>query len=633
MPRRFVTIAALALACLAIGCAKPTAPAPSAFAGFMADIAQEWAQDSPERATRLGLSRDLAGRTFTQQLDDRSADAISRRRNMAVRRAAQLRQFDRTALNEDDQISFDILADTLAGAQTGAAFDFGRFEQTGAFSPYALNQLDSAFLTLPDFFDARVPVRSLAEGRDYVMRLQKVAAALDQETARAVADAGAGRPAPLFVIDRTLAAAERQYSMPPAQQPYVTALRRKLEAFAGPIGPQTPPLPGQAPLPTQSGDATRAAALLAQAETIVATSIQPAHARTIQALRGLRAGAAAEAGVWRLPEGGAYYTAALAQQTTTKLTPDQIHDQGALRVAALTQELDGALRVQGLTDGSVGQRLAILTRDPRFLYPASPEGQAALIADVEARIGAMMSLAPKHFAVLPTAKLEVRPVPALLEASASGAYYEAPSLDGSSPGVYYVNLRDMAQMTKIDLPTQDYHEGVPGHHFQLALAREQKTLPLFRRMLEINAYGEGWALYGEQLADEIGLYDNDPIGRIGYLRWQLWRAARLVVDTGLHAKKWTREQAITYLLDTTGDHPDVVISEVERYAVWPGQACGYELGRAEIVRLREMARRALGPGFQLKNFHTVILANGETPLPVLETLVQRWISRAQTPAR
>jgi uncharacterized protein (DUF885 family) len=633
MPYRFVTFAALALSCLVIGCAKPTPPAPSAFAGFMADIAQEWAQDSPERATRLGLARELAGRDFTRNLDDRSADAVARRRNMALRRAAQLRQFDRASLSEDDQISFDVLSESLAGAAVGARFAFGRFEQTGAFSPYALNQLDSAFLTLPDFFDTRVPVRNLAEARDYVLRLQRVAGVLDQETARAAEDAASGRPAPLFVIDRTLAAAERQFNTPPAEQAYVTGLRRKLEAITGPIAPPAPQEPGQAPPPGPSADVARAQALLAQAESIVATAIQPAHARTIQTLRSLRAGAAGDAGIWRLPEGAAFYAAALAQQTTTNLTPDQIHDQGAVRVAALTQELDGALRVQGLTDGSVGQRLSILSRDPRFLYPATPEGRAQLIGDAQARISAMLSLAPKHFAVLPAAKLEVRAVPALLEPSASGAYYEAPSLDGASPGIYYINLRDMAQMTKIDLPTQDYHEGVPGHHFQVALAREQKTLPLFRRMLEINAYGEGWALYGEQLADEIGLYENDPIGRIGYLRWQLWRAARLVVDTGLHAKKWSREQAINYLLETTGDHPDVVISEVERYAVWPGQACGYELGRAEIVRLREMARRALGPGFQMKNFHTVILANGDTPLPVLETLVQLWIARAEVNPR
>jgi uncharacterized protein (DUF885 family) len=244
---------------------------------------------------------------------------------------------------------------------------------------------------------------------------------------------------------------------------------------------------------------------------------------------------------------------------------------------------------------------------------------------VRRRIVTIMSRADEWFGRLPRAKLELRRVPAIAEAASAGAYYEAPALDGRRPGIYYINLRDLAEMTRIDLPTQDFHEAAPGHHFQTALAQEQTGLPLLRRLMSYPAYSEGWGLYAEQLADENGFYENDHIGRIGFLRWQLWRAARLVVDTGIHAKRWSREQAIDYLVQTTGDALPVIVTEVERYAAAPGQACAYELGRREIARLREEARRALGPAFDLRAFHDVVLLNGELPLSVLRALVRDWI--------
>jgi uncharacterized protein (DUF885 family) len=240
-------------------------------------------------------------------------------------------------------------------------------------------------------------------------------------------------------------------------------------------------------------------------------------------------------------------------------------------------------------------------------------------------VNGVLQRAPQWFGRLPRARLEVRRVPVYAEAGSSGGYYSPPSLDGTTPGIYYINLRSLAEMTKIDLPTQDYHEAVPGHHFQIALAQEITDAPLMRRLIGFNAYHEGWALYAEQLADEVGFYDNDPVGRIGYLRWQLWRAARLVVDTGLHAQNWTRPQAIDYLVQTTGDAPGTIATEVDRYVVWPGQACGYELGRREIERLREAARNQLGPDFDLRGFHDAVLLQGEVPLPVLDRLVQNWI--------
>jgi uncharacterized protein (DUF885 family) len=622
-----MTRALLLAVAVALAACSPKAgeEGPSAFDAFVDDATREIVQFSPELATRAGLGPDIAGAGFAARLDDRSAAAVDRRRTMALRLHAQLGGFDRADLDDADKVTFDMLSARFEAAANGARFTYGRFDGE-SFSPYVLNQLDAAFLTLPDFLDTRHPVKTLLDARDYVGRLRLVATAIDAETERARLDAAAGVTPPDFVIDRTLAALDRLSGTAPANLTYVTALRRKLEDVVGSL---TPPPPGVDAPKQNPTNVARAKELLAQAEQIVATRIQPAHARAAAFLRSIRATATHDAGVARLPQGGGFYAAALAQQTTTTLSADEIHAIGLKQVQALLGELDGALRVQGLTEGSAGQRLAQLSVDPRFQYPATDEGRAQLIDDVKGRVAAVMARAPQWFGTLPKSRLEVRRVPLLLEASQSGAYYEGPSLDGAQPGVYYINLRDLAQMTRIDLPTQDYHEAVPGHHFQIALAQERTELPLLRRISGFNAFAEGWGLYAEQLVDEMGLYDEDPIGRIGFLRWRLWRAARLVVDTGLHAKGWSREQAIAYLLEVTGDNPAVAASEVERYAVWPGQACGYEIGRIQIERLREKAQRGLGPKFDLKKFHDVVLLNGSLPLPVVEGLVDRWIARGR----
>ena len=608
---------ALAFALGLSGCGPRRAEPITAFEGRLADWSREILADSPELASQAGVSEDAAGGRYNNRLDDRSPVAAEARRSAAIRRYAELMALDSAQLRPDERLTYTVLQEQFGAAAAGAAFPYGDFTPLGGITPYVLNQLDSAFITLPSLLEERQDIHSRADAEAFLTRLRLVADAIDQETARARADAAYGVRPPLFIIDQTLQLLDAVIGQPVGQQAYIVTLRHKLDAWAA-----------------TEQDAARRATLeqrnlevLGRAEAIVRDHIIPAHQRSSAFLRADRANANDQPAVTRLPNGAEFYAAALRIETTTNLAPAEIHQIGLARVQELTGQLDIALRRVGLTQGTVGERLRQLTADPRYVYPDTDEGRAQLIADVQARVNRVLQRAPDWFGRLPRARLEVRRVPTFAEDAQSGAYYSPPSLEGGQPGIYYINMRSLAEMTKIDLPTQDFHEAVPGHHFQIALAQELTDTPLLRRLMSFNAYSEGWALYAEQLADEVGFYDSDPIGRIGYLRWQLWRAARLVVDTGLHAQNWSRQQAIDYLTQTTGDTPGVIVSEVDRYIVWPGQACGYELGRREIARLREATRNQLGPDFDLRGFHDAVLLHGEVPLSVLDGLVNDWAGR------
>jgi uncharacterized protein (DUF885 family) len=617
----FAWLAACALALS--GCGPQTAEPLTAFDGRVEDWTREILVDSPELATRAGVTLETVGAPFNDRLDDRSPIAWETRRAAALRRLTELRALNESTLPKDDQLTARILDAQFSNAADGAAFAYGDFTPLGGIHPYVLNQLDSAFITLPEFFDTDHLIDTPGDAEAYLQRLSSVDAAIDQETERARLDAEQDVIPPAAIIEATLVQLDHVIGTPLAAQVYVTSFRRKLDLL---VARETNPA-------AQQRARVRALALIAQAERITQNEIVPAHQRQAAFLRALYPRSSQDVGVWRLPQGDAYYRAALRIETSTDLAPSEIHRIGLERVNRLSQQLDVALRRIGMTEGSVGQRMAILTADPRYRYAADDAGRSQLMADTQARINRVYQLAPRWFGALPRARLEVRRVPAVAEAGSSGAYYSAPSLDGRTPGIYYINLADLSDMTKIDLPTQDFHEAVPGHHFQVALAQEQTQIPLLRRLLGFSAYSEGWGLYAEEFADEQGLFESDPIGRIGFLRWQLWRAARLVVDTGIHAQRWSRQQAIDYLTQTVGDTPSTIGNEVDRYIAWPGQACAYELGRREIMRLREEARNALGPDFDLRAFHDVVLLNGEVPLSVLDDLVGDWIPAQRSHAR
>jgi uncharacterized protein (DUF885 family) len=367
-----------------------------------------------------------------------------------------------------------------------------------------------------------------------------------------------------------------------------------------------------------------------QAVAALTTSVYPAYERMRVALVALEPAAASQmAGVGRLPDGVAYYAMVLRQQTTTEYTPEQIHALGLSEVARITSEMDALLRVQGLTAGSVGERMAALGKDPRFLFPNDDDGRRRALERFQQILDEVSARMPEYFRTRPTQRLTVERVPAALEKGSSGAYYQQASMDGSRPGTFFANLRDMTELPQWEMKTLAYHEGIPGHHFQISIALGLKDLPLIRRQTLYTAYAEGWALYAEQFAAEIGMYKDDPWGDLGRLQLELLRAARLVVDTGLHGKGWSREQAIDYMVSTTGMAQGDVISEVERYMAAPGQACAYKVGELKILELRERARMALGPRFNVKDFHAVVLENGGVPLTLLEQLVNEWIARVR----
>jgi len=356
--------------------------------------------------------------------------------------------------------------------------------------------------------------------------------------------------------------------------------------------------------------------------------VAPALDRQIEEARRQRAAATHDAGIWRFKDGPAFYEAALHNTTTTRYSPEEVHKIGLDQAREISARLETLLQAQGMTQGTVAARIAALYRDPKQIYPNTDEGKLAQIAYCNQRLAEIRPKLPTVFGRLPDPKyqFEVRRVPVQTEAGAASAFSQGPSLDGSRPGIVYFNLHDSAEWPKFCLSSTVFHEGLPGHQLEGGLALSNNNLPRLRKTIGFSGYAEGWALYAEQLADEIGMYDEDPLGRIGYLKFQLFRANRCVVDTGIHPFKWSREQAIARFVDSEGEAPGFAAREVERYCSTPGQACSYKLGHTVIVNLRNQAKAELGPKFDIKAFHEAVLSCGRVPLDILQQAGARWIA-------
>ena len=515
--------------------------------------------------------------------------------------------FDRAGLARQDQITYDILIDQY---QSGLAPR--RFPWLPAdLSTYAISPMSGAQVQLTNFMETLHIVNNEKTARNYVARLETMGGKLDEITAEMRRQSRAGVILPPMLIERSLTVIHDTIAPAATENPLVTTFVARMSRV-------------------KSLDPTRQHALEQQAAAAVRAGVYPAYERMRAALVALEPAAAGQAaGVGRLPDGAAYYATVLRQQTTTDYTPEQIHALGLSEVARISAGMDTLLRTQGLAAGSVGERMAALGKDPRFLFPNDDDGRRQALARFQQILDEVSARMPEYFHTQPAQRLTVERVPEGLEKGSSGAYYFPASMDGSRPGIFFANLRDMTELPQSEMKTLAYHEGIPGHHFQISIAHGLKGLPLIRQQPIYSAYAEGWALYAEQLAAEIGMYKDDPWGDLGRLQLELLRAARLVVDTGLHARDWSRAQAIDYMVNTTGLARGEVTSEVERYMADPGQACAYKVGELKILALRAKARAALGARFDLKDFHAVVLENGGVPLTLLEQLVDEWIARVR----
>ena len=583
------TAAAVAL-CAALDRARSASPEGAQSLNSLFDqFMKEDLDISPLMATELGLDTGVRAQQKSE-VDDGSEAGIARQKALTASQLQRLQAFDRVTLGGRDAVSYDVI---LYGLRTNdaanKAFDYGA---GGAGSPYVLSQLTGSYQQLPSFLDNQHTIETRADADAYVARLNGFATLLNQETDVARHDMAMGVTPPDFALAKALVQLRTLRAPPAEKSPLVESVVRRTREKKVP------------------GDYARPAA------QIVKDRVYPALDRQMALIEAASKKATPEAGVARLPDGEAYYRASLINWTTTDKNPAEIHRIGLELVKDQTARIEGLMSKFGMTQGTVGERLRSMYTDPKFLYPNTDEGKDTLLADLNRRVRSVQAKLPRYFGTLPKANVVIKRVPKEIEAGEAGGYYNAPSLDGTRPGIYWINLRDTREMPKWTLPTLTYHESIPGHHLQLSIQREAE-LPLIRKAAFYSAYMEGWALYAEQLAVEMGEYADDPSGHIGQLHDSLFRAVRLVVDTGIHSMKWSRDQAIRYYTATLGDPEQSAITEVERYCVWPGQACTYMLGKLQFLAERDRRRRSLGAKFDIRSFHDAMLRPGAVPLELL----------------
>jgi uncharacterized protein (DUF885 family) len=560
---------------------------------------------NPEQFTQVGI---VDGSIFDWHSGKLSAVGVKKRDAdyaLADRFVAEVKEFDRSQLDEQDQLTYDILID-----QYETALSFKRFDWLSSEGLYPIAPTWGTQVLLPNFLETQHVVKNEKTADNYVKRLDAAGGKLDAATGEMLRQAKAGVVLPISLLDKAEIGIQETVKPRPGGNPLVTTFIERMKAAKG-------------------LDPTKQAELARRATEAVINRVYPAYDRMTAALESQRSVAAKQAaGVDRLPDGAAYYAATLKQMTTTDYTPEQVHALGLSEVARVAVEMDALLKSQGLDVGTVSARVHALHKDPRFLLPNTEEGRKKLLAKYQQVLDEVNSRMPEYFRTIPTTKLIVQRVPAAAEQESPQAYYQSAAMDGSRAGMFFVSLRDVGETATWTMKTTAYHEGIPGHHFQKSIAQNLKDLPLIRQEAPYPAYAEGWALYAEQLASEIGMYKDDPFGDLGRLESELFRATRLVVDTGLHAEQWSRERAIAYMVDTTGMNESEVASEVERYMGMPGQACAYKVGQLKILELRQRANAALGPKFNLRDFHTIVLENGAMPLTLLEKLIDDWIANA-----
>ncbi|HVT33397.1 MAG TPA: DUF885 domain-containing protein [Rhodanobacteraceae bacterium] len=513
-----------------------------------------------------------------------------------------LHRYDRSALDREGRLSYDVLDYFLSMQVEGDRFrDYD----------FPVNQLEGIQSSLPSFMAQTHQVNDRHDAETYIARLdrfpQKFAEVLDGLRLRE----RKGIIPPEFTVDEVLAQMQSFVGTPAGENMLYASFKEKLDKIA----------------PDALDEAARTD-LLSRVERSIEAKVYPAYRQLIGYFIALKPKAKGNYGAWHLPDGDAYYAWCVRMNTTTDMTPEEVHTLGLAEVARISAEMETILREQGLAEGTIGARVQQLAHAPDAAYPNTADGKAAMLKRYQAILDEVNAGLGDAFDVRPKLGVEVKAVPAFAEKTAPGAYYEPGSFDGSRPGVFFANMRDTAETPKFAMRTLAYHEGIPGHHFQISVAQELKGVPFFRRVLPFTAYVEGWALYAERLAWELG-FEKDPLDDLGRLRDEMMRAVRLVVDSGIHYKRWTREQAIQYMMDNTGMAESDVTAEIERYFVDPGQALAYKAGMLKILALREKAKQALGPKFRLADFHDQVLTHGALPLALLERVIDDWIAAKQ----
>ncbi|KZN53617.1 hypothetical protein N474_19990 [Pseudoalteromonas luteoviolacea CPMOR-2] len=570
---------------------------------------REFIAHQPAMATSLKLDSTDYG-TYANRLPDYSVAGMQALQIDMERAAEQLKQLQSANLDNKDLLHVqvnEVIARYYAGDKVFAA---GYIDTWGGHLPYIVNQISGPLMDVPGVLQNQHGIENEADAKAYIERLGAFAKMVDQVRDKVLADAKRGVILPKPLFPNTLSYLN-SYTQPTAQEHVlVTSFGDKLSKLDT--------------LGEQAKDDYVALAAKAMSQ-----KVYPAFKRISNEMAKLEKQASDSVGIWSQPNGEAFYQHAITYLADSDMSAEQIHEVGLAEVERISKRMDEILRANGYTKGSVSERMKQLNEEPRFLFANSDEGREELLEFLRGEIKVINEKAPQYFSTLPPQKVEVKRIPVEVEAGAPGGYYYGPSLDGSRPGAFAINLKDMKAVPSFGLKTLTYHEAVPGHHFQIALNMLQTDIGLMRQNASFNGYIEGWALYSELLAYEMGMYENDPFGDLGRLQAEAYRAARLVVDTGLHFKKWSRDEAIAYFAEATGSAMSDVVPAIDRYIAWPGQALGYKLGMLKFEELRKDAQKALGDKFDMTSFHDEILLKGARPLALVEKDIARWVEKRQ----
>ena len=556
--------------------------------------------DNPEILTMIGILERMGIYCHNAKLADVSEAHELKQFKKMKRYLRILRSYDRDRMKGSQALSADILDWFIDNQLQMEPFRH---------NSYPVNQMFGIQSQLPNLMMTLHPLAHIRGARTYVKRLNKFGIKIDQTLEGLQIRESKGSVPPHFTIRHVLDEMKAFIDTPAKENPLYSVFKEKIGA-----------------LKISSAAKEK---LLADAEREIVQTVYPAYQRLIDYFDALETKVTDDHGVWSLPDGDAFYAYCLRSETSTDLTPEQVHEIGLREVSRIEGEMAVILDGLGYDGANPARQLAALGEEERFLYPNTDEGRAECLAEYQQMLDEMDQVISQVFDIRPKAGLEVHRVPEFREKTMVGAYYQPADLGGSRPGVFYANLRDMKETIKFGMKTLAYHEGIPGHHFQIAIAQELKGVPFFRRMVPFTAYVEGWAMYAENLARELGAYQDDPYGELGFLDSILFRAVRLVVDTGIHYKRWTREQAIEYMEGHSAQARESIVSEVERYFVMPGQACSYKIGEIKVLELRAKAQQELGDRFDLRQFHTVVLKNGAMPLTLLEEVIDEYIQTGQ----